>query len=400
MDSTLERDRAVSAEPDPNSGKGIRVPEQTGPTRIGFCITDLDVGGAERALVQLATRLDRRDWEPAVFCLSPPGALVAELEAASITVVCLGARRLRDIGIVSRLRRELQKFRPEILQTYLFHANLAGRWAAWRAGVPHVVCGIRVAERRTKLHLWLDRCTHRLVDKYVCVSRDVAEFSMHTGRLPAHKIEVIGNGVDAAVFENAVPASLTQFGISPGSRVVVTVARLDPQKGLRDLVAAAERVTHQHPDLHFLIVGDGPERAGIELAIHECGLSARVHLAGRRSDIPQILRAGFCFVLSSHWEGMPNAVLEAMAAGLPVIATRVEGIDELVREGETGFTVPPRAPAELASAIEKLVRSPELAAKLGAGGLSRARERFGWDQTVAHYLRLYRALLNGRSRPE
>jgi glycosyltransferase involved in cell wall biosynthesis len=292
------------------------------------------------------------------------------------------------------LSRELRQFRPELLQTFLFHANLVGRIAAWRAGVPRVVCGIRVAERRANLHLRLDRWTQRLVDRYVCVSRGVADFSVSIGRLPPHKIEVIGNGVDVSAFDQARPADLAPFGIPPSGRVVVTVARLDAQKGLVDLVEAASLLAGSIPDLHFLIVGEGAQRSELETLIAHCGLSGRVHLAGHRSDIPQILRAAFAFVLPSRWEGMPNAVLEAMATGLPVIATHVEGTDELVQPGITGLLVSPQSPPQIASALAELTAEPDRAATMGRAGRERAQSEFLWESVVENYERLYRSLLD------
>src|SRR5262249_1411394 len=155
-----------------------RVPASTGPIRVALCITDLDAGGAERALVQLARGLDRRRFLPAVFCLGPRAALVGPLEASGICTVCLGARRPTDLGALVRLYRELRRFGPQVVQTFLFHANIAGRLAGRLAGAKHIISGIRVAERRARWPLWLDRLTNRLVDVNVCVSQGVARFSM------------------------------------------------------------------------------------------------------------------------------------------------------------------------------------------------------------------------------
>src|SRR5262249_6138085 len=142
----------------------------------------------------------------------------------------------------------------------------------------------------------------------------------------------------------ARPADLASLGIPSGSQVLLTIGRLDPQKGLHDLIEAAGLICAKYPRAHFLLVGEGPQRVALERAIREKGLGDRIHLAGWRADIPEILAAGYALVLSSHWEGMPNVVLEAMAAGLPVVATRVEGISELVVEGQTGVIVAPRSP--------------------------------------------------------
>ena len=365
----------------------------TSPVRIAFCITDLDRGGAELAFVQLVTRLDRSRWEPAVFCLSKRGALADEFDAAGIPVACLGARNWTNLGALFRLIRELRWFRPAILQTFLFHANLAGRIAGRLAGIRTIVSGIRVAEKRSRSPLWLDRWTNRLVTTNVCVSQAVADFSIAQAGLPARKIAVISNGVEVVRYSNARPAELSEFGIPAGSQVLLTIGRLDRQKGLHDLVEAAALVIPKFPQLHFLLVGEGPQRKAIERSIREKGLARCVHLAGWRPDIPELLAAGDALVLSSLWEGMPNVVLEAMAAGLPVVATLVEGTAEAVREGETGLLVPPQSPPALAAALETLLADPARAAAMGQAGRERVAVEFSWEKMLARYEELYQSLL-------
>lgn len=369
------------------------MPDAAVPVRIAFCITDLDPGGAERALARLVTGLDRGRWEPRVFCLSSGGALADELQAAKVPVVCFGARRWNHVPVLLRLSRELKRFRPAILQTFLYHANLAGRIAGRMARIHTIVSGIRVAEKRSRARLWLDRWTNRLVRLNVCVSRAVAAFSAEQSGLAAEKIVVIPNGVDVPRFAGAAPADLSGLGIPPGSRTLLSIGRLDPQKGLGDLISAAALIIHRFPDAHFLVVGEGPERSRLDEMIREQGLAERVHLAGWRADIPELLAAGTALVLASHWEGLPNVILEAMAAGLPVVATRVEGTDELVIDGQTGLVVPPRSPNDLAESIEKLLLDPAAAKVMGQGGQQRAKSEFTWEAMVVQYERLYRSLL-------
>lgn len=341
--------------------------------------------------MQLVTRLNRERWTPTVYCLSGPGGLVSDLEAAGVPCVCLGARSSMDVGIVWRLARELRRTRPQLLQTFLFHANFVGRLAARLARVPRVVSGIRVAERRTRTHLRLDRLTQGLVDRNVCVSTAVAEFAKREAGLKPEKTVVIPNGVDVEQFADAVPADLSVFGIRPGAPVMIAVGRLDPQKGVDDLIAAF--ALRQPAGWHLLLVGEGPLRQELSAQIRRAGLSPNVHLVGWRNDVSQLLRAADCLVHAALWEGMPNVVLEAMAAGLPVIATRVEGVEELVIPGETGLIVPPKAPADLSQAIAQVAADPELRRRFGAAGQRRARDHFSWDATVAAYTELYSTLL-------
>ena len=225
-------------------------------THIALCITDLNVGGAERCLVELATRLDRNRFTPVAYCLTPaplPGepTLIPVLQSAGLEVECLGARNAADfLAVVVRLAGMLRRRKTQIVQTLLFHANLVGRIAAWHAGVPHVVCGIRVAQRQSPWRLRLDRMTHRMVDRYVCVSQSVADFSVATGRLPADKLVVIPNGIDLPRFTNVPPADRATLGVA-GRRLVTFIGRLDDPKGAPaapgDRVRLAEAVARLRP---------------------------------------------------------------------------------------------------------------------------------------------------------
>jgi glycosyltransferase involved in cell wall biosynthesis len=365
------------------------------PVRIAFCITELDPGGAERALVQLVTRLDRARWEPRVFCLAGHGRLIGELDNAGISTVCLEARGRFDLGALWRLWRALRKFRPEILQTFLHHANLAGRIAGRLAGTKHVVSGIRVAERRSRWPLRLDRATNFLVSVNICVSQAVADFSRVSGGLDAKKLEVIPNGVDVDSFANAEPLDLTVLGLPAGIRPIVAVGRLEPQKGIDVLLEAAAEMVGRRPDLDFLIVGEGPSRRSLEERAHALGLASHVHFAGWRADVPRILRSSAVLALASRWEGMPNVVLEAMAAGLTVVATRVEGVEEVVTP-ETGILVPPASAASLARGLETLLAAPQRAEAMGQAGQKHVQALFSWENAVNSYTALYDRLLSAR----
>jgi starch synthase (maltosyl-transferring) len=363
------------------------------PVRLAFCITDLDPGGAERALVQIVTRLDRSRWEPAVFCLGRPGALVAPLEAAAIPVTCLGARSAQSVSVLARLARAVARFEPRVLQTFLYHANIAGRLAGWRARVPHIVSGIRVAEHRSRMRLWIDRVTSGLVQRHVCVSQGVAEFSIRRGGLPAAKVVVIPNGVDSARFAGATPADLGSLGIPAGRRTLLFVGRLDPQKSPGLLIDAAGAVLSSHADVHVLFVGDGPMRGELREQARLSAVGERIHFAGPRSDIPELLQACAALVLPSRWEGLPNVVLEAMAAGRPVVATRVEGTTELVRHGQTGLLADPDSASALAEALDWLLEHPGEATAMGLAAQQVVQQSFTWERCVAAYDDLYTRLL-------
>lgn len=364
------------------------------PQRIAFCITDLDVGGAERCLVQIVRGLDRAEWEPHVFCLAPPGALVHDLEAARVPVTCLNMRGLLHAPRILSLASHLRRFRPCLLQTFLFHGNLAGRLAAKLAGVPIVVSGIRVAEREHQWHVRLERWTRRLVAHHVCVSRAVAEFAIREQRLPPQDVTVISNGVDVERFAAARPLDLNPYGIPQGARVILAVGRLHQQKGHDLLIAAAVPILQQHPDVHVVIVGEGPERAALQSLIDGRQLASRVHLVGRQGNVAPWMKAAALFVLPSRWEGMPNVVLEAMAVGLPIVAGDVEGVRELITPNLTGCIVPPHSANDLTRAIVDLLADPALASRLKAAAQSVCRESLAESNVPRQYSALYRQILD------
>lgn len=362
------------------------------PIRVAFCITDLDVGGAERMFVELVTRLDRSRWQPRVFCLSGPGALVERLHASNIPVTCFGAKNVRHLGVIWRLAKELKAFRPALMQCFLFHANFVGRIAAWWVGVPRVVCGIRVAERRSRLPLWLDRWTQGFVDHNVCVSQAVAEFSIRNAGLAESKVSVIPNGVEFDRFAAAAAADRASLRLTD-SPLILFVGRLDPQKAPFVLLEAFARLSQRHADWQLLFVGEGPLRSSMTEWVVERGLQSSVHFAGWRPDVPELLKAGDVLSLTSLWEGMPNIVLESMAAGLPVVVSRIEGTAELIREGETGLLVTPGSVSEMEQQIEKVLLDREFSTSLAKDAQQSVFKGFTLEAMIRSYEQLYLRLL-------
>lgn len=366
--------------------------------RIALCITELDLGGAERCLTELALRVDRRRFTPVVYCLGPrpsreDASCLPALEAANVEVHCLGGQRIWQFcAVASRLRRLLAVQNPQIVQTFLFHANILGRIAARRADVRAVVSAVRVAERKSRWHLWLDRTTEGWVDRYVCVSRSVADFSASQGRLPPRKLVVIPNGIDLEKYPASRPADLSTLGIRPGRRIVTFVGRLEPQKGVQWLVETAPAWLDRLPDCDLVLVGTGPLRSQIEAACQAEGLAGRVHFAGWRADVPEILAASHLLVLPSAWEGMPNVVLEAMASRRPVVASDVEGVRELLGPAASRQTVRYGDSQAFADKVVSLLHDPAETTAVGEENRRRAEENFDIMRMVSAYEHLWESL--------
>jgi glycosyltransferase involved in cell wall biosynthesis len=367
------------------------------PVPIALVITELNVGGAEKALVALATQLDRQRWQPKVFCLSGPGPLVQPIEEQGIPVACLNLQRHQPVQGVYRLARALQSFRPRLVQSFLFHANIASRLASPLAGRPWVVAGIRVAERAKLWHRWLEWITSRMVVCSVCVSNDVAEFSKNTTGLDPNRLTVIPNGVDPLPFDQAHPLDRTALGVPASSCLAIFVGRLTRQKGLMDLVDACSIAVEQIPSFHLLVVGDGPDQSALQnRIIHNPTLKTHIHWLGQREDVPALLKTADLLVSPSLWEGMPNAILEAMAARRAVIATRVEGSRELVLDGQTGWLVPPGNPCALAEALIAAAADQQQLVQFGCAGRIRIETNYTTRAVIQAYDQLWSTILGFR----
>jgi glycosyltransferase involved in cell wall biosynthesis len=362
---------------------------------IALVITDLDVGGAERAMVALATGLDRSRWAPSVVCLGPEGALVAPLRAAGIAVTCLGVDRRRPFRAVVHLASALRTVRPALVQSFLFHANVAAKLASPLAGRPWVVGGIRVAERERRWHRVLERATQRRACGMVCVSEGVRNFSVAEAGLDPDRLVVIQNGIDAEPYDRAVAIAKTELGLDQGNRVALFVGRLTWQKGAANLIGAFGGLAEERPDWRLLLVGDGPLRGDLEhQSRDDPRLAGRIHFLGKRDDVPSLLKTADLLVLSSLYEGMPNVVLEAMAASRAVCATHVEGIDELVvTEGpdRNGWVAP--GVRDLPEALLLATADDAPREQLGANGRARIARNFAIGKVIASYEKLWAGVL-------
>jgi len=368
--------------------------------KILYLITDLDVGGAERALVKLATRLDPARFQVSAACLSGRGALGEKLSERGIPVTYLDMRGKLDAGVPFRLRRLLDAEQPDILHTFLFHANIVGRLSALLAlDRPIIVAGVRVAERRRR-HLWVEGWTAGLVDKFVAVSEGVRSLMIHRAKIPENKIVTIPNCVDPAEIPQGATDIRAELKLPAGSPLVVTVGRMTKQKGQRFLIEAASRVLKAQADAYFLIIGNGPIEHTLKRQAARLGIAPNVHFLGWRKDAWPIVAGADMFVLPSLWEGMPNALLEAMAAGVPVVGTYVAGTSEIVENDKTGLLVSPSDARVLAQAISGLLMNPERAHDLGQAGREKVLREFTVEKMVAAHEALYLELLQGREESE
>ncbi len=379
-----------------------------GRTKVLYVIGTLDVGGTEGQLVQLVTHLDPLRFQPVVCSLSSGGPYLDTLTAAGVPVKVIGfrgfqrgLRRLVSLPKValqlSRLVRFLRQERPLIVHGFLFWAYILGTYAAKLAGVPIVLAsrrGLGHFKVNRPHYLFLERMATRLTDLIVANAEAVRQDVIRQERMAPSKVKVVHNGIDAFRYALAAdPALRSSLGLAEGARVVGVVANLIPYKGHRDFLRACQAIRQREAGVTFLLIGDGPCRGELEDLARELGLEKAVRFLGSRRDVPQLLALMDIVVLPSLEEGFPNAILEAMAAGKPVVATRVGGVPEAVVHDETGLLVPPHDPQALADAILLLLADPSRAEAMGRTGRDRAAKLFGLDRMIRETEALYEELL-------
>jgi glycosyltransferase involved in cell wall biosynthesis len=363
------------------------------PPRTVLYYTDSTAfGGAEVMLLTLLEGLDRTKWDPVLLEHGGDGTAPLRRGARDAGARLQTISPERKGGMRRAIRLAVAEERAAV-----FHAHLAwplrcglGLAAARSAAVPAVVATQHLfAPISSARALLRQRLAARGVHRYVAVSQAVARGLGGVPYFPAGKIEVIRNGIRLAAPLAPDPAIRARLAGDAGSPIVLTLARLVPQKGLVDLVRAARLV----PGAIFAIAGDGPERERLETEARAAGVEDRVRLLGYRADVADLLAACDVFVLPSHFEGLPLAVLEAMAASRPVVATEVGGTVEAIRDGETGLLVPPQSPQSLAQAIGRVLQDADLARRLARSGGEFVRAEFSAERMVRETAALYDRLL-------
>jgi len=355
-------------------------------------ITELNVGGAEKSLAHLLAHLDRDRFSPTVACLyGGDGPIAGEIRGMCIPVVDVGMTAKWRWDGFWRLYDLLRRERPTILHTWMFHANIPGRVLGRLAGVPIVINSEHTMAMERGWRYWLNRITHPWTDQVICVSPQVAAFFADQVGIPRQKIIFIPNGVELQNLED-LPDKLqarARLALPPDQLLVGTVARLDPVKRLDVLLQALTSLSN----VSAVIVGDGPERVGLREVTERLKLTQRIFFAGHQEDVWPWLAALDVFVLCSDWEGMSNALLEGMAAGLPVVATAVGGTPDVAVDGGTALLVPPRDPTALAEAIARLLDDPDLRRQMGQAGRERVAAQFDVATNVRRTEGLYYQLL-------
>ena len=355
---------------------------------VGIVLNSFEPGGTERQMTELICRLDRRAFDVHVACLSRRGALYERVAAAAATVTEFPLRGLLSRGAAMqavRFARWCRAHGIQVVHACDFYANVFSLPAAAAARVP-----LRIGSRRdlfiperTAAQQKLQRLSYRFAHRVVANSRAAAE-QLELEGVSASSICHIANGLDLHTY--AAQPSFT------GPRTVTTVAHLRPGKGIDVLLDAASLLLPRVPHVTFRIAGDGSLRNELEQRSARLGLTGHVRFLGHSTDVPGLLRTSSIFAFPSLMEASPNAVIEAMAAGLAVAASNVGGIPEVVRHEHNGLLVPPGDAGALAGALERLMTQPGLAERFGHQARATVEGRFSFERMVAGFERLYRNL--------
>ncbi|HEX7447177.1 MAG TPA: glycosyltransferase [Pirellulales bacterium] len=417
----------------------LTAPDETKPLRVAHVVLSLDVGGLERLVVDLVRQGAQRGQRVAVVCLERPGMLADEARAAGAELFCVEKRPGLRPGIIAHLVRLLGELQLDVVHTHQIAALLYAGAAARRSGIPaviHTEHGKHYARRRTR---WLGRLAARYAQRFCCVSGDIAAAVRAARVAPEAKVMVVPNGIDVERFRGQRPevgdqgtekdwdseirgqASETAWSRGPGLRpltsdpclTIGTIGRLNEIKRqdvlLRAFARLVRRRCHPHPnplpegegirDLRLLLVGDGPMRGELERLAEELGIRAQTQFAGYQAVPEEYLRRMDIFALTSRSEGMPLSILEAWATGVPVVASRVGGVPELIDDGLTGRLFASGDDAELAHVLEAFCADRQLRDRLSAAGLARVQRDFSLTRMAAEYEAIYRSLLSARRQP-
>ena len=356
------------------------------------------VGGAEEIVLNLVRHLPIR-FEPVVCCINDAGPIGEEIRKTGTPVTALGLTPgLRHPLHIGGIRRYLRDTKPTIVHTFLLTASLYGRFAAVLERVPIVIgTEVNIYSEKRRHHILAERLLMARTSRVIASAKSVRDFYVSQIHADASKIDVIYNAVDwesirSTRSRDEMRASL---GLQPDAKVAGVIARLTEQKGHRYLFRALAMPTLA--DLQLIVVGDGDLRDALMEDARALAISSRVHFLGARRDLGDLLGAMDVFVMPSLWEGLPLSMILAMGAALPVVATAVAGIPEVVENGKTGWLVPPRSVVGLAQALSEVFANPEHASAMGEAARDFVLPRFDVETYVNSVAGVYDRLLAGRA---
>lgn len=374
---------------------GISESRIDSPQRLMYVITGLGWGGAESQVISLAREFKTRGWDVSVVSLLAPTPRWKELEAYGIPVTSLGMRRgVPDLRALWRFVRCVRSFKPDVVHAHMIHPNLLTRLARIIAPVPVVISTGHSTDEKSRLRELAYRWTDRLSDLTTNVSEASVRRYVEVRIAPAERIRFVPNGIDLSRFSrdrDVRSKKRKELSLGDSDFVWVAVGRFDEQKDYPNLLRAVAELD----DVPFklLVAGDGSLLPDMRQMAKDLMVQDKVHFLGVRSDINELMNAADAFVMSSAWEALPMALLEAAATALPIVATDVGGCAQIVLDGQTGRCIRSQDSVALADAMRQIMGMEENERhQLGFNGAEHAREMFGLDNVVDQWSEIYQEL--------
>ena len=376
-------------------------------------ITKLELGGAQEVALYAVSHLDPSKFRP--LLVAGPGGLLTDeaktLSGVDVHILPSLARRVHvfaDLVALVELTNLFRRLRPAIVHTHSSKAGILGRWAAWCARVPviiHTIHGYGITPAQSpwlrRVLILLERMTGWITTHWIAVAQADIEKGIVWGLFDRTQVSVVRPGIDPLPFQTSIDTTTrhairAEFGAGPSDFLVGTVACLKPQKAPDDFVAVAKHVCEAVPNARFVMIGDGDLRPRIESLIEAKGLSSRLHLAGWRRDISTVMKIFDAFLLTSHWEGLPRVLLEARTIGLPVVATRVGGVEEAIVQGHHGWLSDAGDIAGLSAHLLRVLRSQDGQPHGRSHSMQTLPKEFHLEEMVKQYESLYDRFLDDR----
>ncbi len=363
--------------------------------RVMFLSTSMGMGGADKQLLSAAQLMHAQGHDVCIVSLTELGPMGLEARSQGIRTESLDMRRgVPDPRGLIRLIRLVRAWKPDVLHSHMVHANLMARAVRLFARVPVIVSTIHNIYEGGPLWMAAYRVSNGLVDHMTIISEAAADRFVKEGIVPRELLTCVPNGVDTERFRQVAPGTREALRSSIGVHdrfVWLAVGRFEIAKDYPNMLHAFAQVCQRDSSAVLLLVGHGSLQQETESLAQSLGLGDRIRFLGVRSDVPEVMAAADGYVMSSAWEGMPIALLEAGAAGLPIVATRVGGNHEVVRDGESGFLVPPRDAEALGQAMLRLMeQTPERRRDMGERGREHVRVHYGLGRVVERWQDLYR----------
>lgn len=383
-------------------------PDPGGALRVAYLIDSLGHGGAETLLVRYLEAVPALGVHPHVVVIQERDGnpMAGPIRALGVPLTTLAIDRLRRPGALDAVTRAIADTGADLVHTQLEFANILGTLAARRLGIPavatlHTLDRPRPWSRDAVRYRLMARVLRHRSSSVLAVSASAARHFARASGAEPRSVTTLHNGIDLRPYAaEATDAGdiRAEIGIPATARIVLTVAVLRPAKGIADMIDALPALVAAHPDVHYVVAGDGEARAALTSQAAARGVGDRVHLLGHRDDIPALLAAANAFVLPSHTEALPTVIIEALAAGVPVVATDVGGVPEMVDHGISALLVPARSPDRLADAVSRILSSPLQARAMATAGRRTAAERFDVGRQAGRLVAEYRRLAAGGSR--